>query len=118
MGILRIVLVVALAAEAIAQPGVAFSRGIVPGQSAPSFGTYRANVPGLQQPGFHNNHMAALKNNNIGVSEMQLDGHVDDLFWASKDGPTLFLVSARSPISFPFLMQFLWIYVNACREQA
>jgi len=32
---------------------------------------------------------------NVGVSEKVLDGHVDDLVWASKDGNTMFLVSGR-----------------------
>jgi hypothetical protein len=33
---------------------------------------------------------------NVGVSEKVLDGHVDDLMWASKDGNTMFLVSGRA----------------------
>ena len=29
---------------------------------------------------------------NVGVSEKVLDGHVDDVVWATKDGLTMFLV--------------------------
>jgi hypothetical protein len=63
------------------KPAVAFSHGLVPGQQGPAFSAFsEGNLP-------------VTKANNIGVSEKSLDGHVNDVVWASKDGQIIFIVS-------------------------
>lgn len=85
---IRVVAAALLVSSAPAQSSVAFTRGIVPGQSAPpiSGGVVSSNAVSQWQL------LAAQKANNIAVSEVQLDGHIDDVFWASKDTQVVFLV--------------------------
>ena len=39
-------------------------------------------------------HALAASTKNVGVSEKNIDGHVDDLVWLGKDGEVMFLVRA------------------------
>ena len=51
---------------------------------------------GHQAAAYSGMHSLAPTTKNIGVSEKNIDGHVDDLVWVGKDSETMFLVRARS----------------------
>jgi len=65
-------------------------------------GHHRGHVPAAAAKSHHQPARAAVHHSakNVGVSEKTLDGHVDDLVWATKDGKTMFVVSARIAFSF------------------
>ena len=54
-----------------------------------------ARRSGGGQAAYSGMHSLAPTTKNMGVSEKNIDGHVDDLVWTGKDGQTMFLVRAR-----------------------
>ncbi len=55
-----------------------------------------ARRSGGGQAAYSGMHSLAPTTKNIGVSEKNIDGHVDDLVWVGKDSETMFLVRARA----------------------
>jgi hypothetical protein len=57
-----------------------------------------ARRSGGGQAAYSGMHSLAPTTKNIGVSEKNIDGHVDDLVWVGKDSETMFLVRARARV--------------------
>lgn len=75
-----------LTAVAADSPGIAFQGGKT--GHAPDI-VERLDTTATGKP-------ALTSSKNVGVSEYGLDGHVDDVVFATKDGLTIFLVSTRT----------------------